>query len=222
MLRLLPSLPKPQREKMSKLLSKALIRRTLVMALGNFLIGIGVAFFKVSSMGMAPSNSLIMAMSDAFGISFSVMSIICCAFFFVVEFAWGRSYINIGTLVNWFLVGPTAGYFMAVIDGSNLIPDSFLVHLVVMCCGVLVLSLGCSMYQRSKLGVSPYDSLSIILSERGGYKYFWCRVFTDSLCVISAIVLGGGIGLGTLFCAFWIGPFVSFFDTHISRKLCAN
>ena len=192
------------------------------MVLGNFLIGIGVALFKVSSMGMAPSNSLIMAMSDAFSIPFSVMSIVCCAFFFVVEFALGRQHINIGTLVNWFLVGPTAGYFMAAIEESDLVPDSFPAHLIVMCCGVLVLSLGCSMYQSSKLGISPYDSLSIILSERWGYRYFWCRVFTDSLCVVSALALGGLIGIGTLFCAFWIGPFVAFFDAHISRKLCGN
>ena len=207
---------------MKKSPGAAFIRRFLVMLLGNFLIGVGIAFFKVSSMGMAPSNSLIMTLSDVCGVSFSVMSIICCAFFFAVEFALGRKYINIGTLVNWLLVGPTAGYFMAIIEGSDFIPDSFLAHLIVMCCGVLVLSLGCSMYQSSKLGVSPYDSLSIILSERGGYKYFWCRVFTDSLCVVSALALGGLIGLGTLFCAFGIGPFVSFFDVHISRKLCGN
>ena len=207
---------------MRKPLSAVFIRRFLVMLLGNFLIGVGVALFKVSSMGMSPSNSLFMAMSDASGISFSVMSIICCAFFFTVEFALGREYINVGTLVNWFLVGPTAGYFMAVIEGSNLIPDRFLAHLVVMCCGVLVLSLGCSMYQSSRLGVSPYDSLSLILSERGKYKYFWCRVFTDSFCVVSALALGGVIGLGTLFCAFGIGPFVSFFDALISRKLCGD
>lgn len=198
------------------------VRRFFVMLLGNFLLGIGVALFKVSSMGMAPSNSLILALSGVLGISFSIMSITCCAFFFVVEFALGREHINIGTFVNWFTVGPTAGYFMDIIEKNRLVRDSFPVHFVVMCCGVLVLGLGCSMYQSSKLGVSPYDSLSIILSERRRYKYFWCRVFTDFLCVSTAWVLGGVIGLGTLVCAFGMGPFISFFDAHVSRKLCGS
>ena len=198
------------------------MRRFFVMLLGNFLLGIGVALFKVSSMGMAPSNSLILALSGVLGVSFSITSVVCCAFFFVVEFALGRKHINIGTFVNWFTVGPTAGYFMAIIEKNHLVRDSFSAHFAVMCCGVLVLGLGCSMYQSSKLGVSPYDSLSIILSERRGYKYFWCRVFTDFLCVSAAWALGGVIGLGTLVCAFGMGPFISFFDAHISRKLCGS
>lgn len=201
---------------------QALIPRFLVMLLGNLLLGAGVALFKVSSMGMAPSNSLVLALSDVSGIPFSIMSVICCAFFFVVEFAFGREHINIGTFVNWFTVGPTAGYLMTLIEENHLVRNSFPVHLVVMCCGVLILGLGCSLYQSSRLGVSPYDSLSIILSERRRYKYFWCRVFTDFICVAAAVGLGGVIGLGTLFCAFGMGPFISFFDVHISRKLCGK
>ncbi|MCR4818535.1 MAG: hypothetical protein K5841_06220 [Fretibacterium sp.] len=207
---------------MKHALSALSARRLAVMLLGNFLLGIGVALFKVSSLGMAPSNSLILAMSDTLGVSFSIMSIVCCAFFFVVEFAMGREYINIGTFVNWFTVGPTGGYFMTVIEENHLVRDSFPAHLAVMCCGVLVLGLGCSMYQSSKRGISPYDSLSVILSEHCRYKYFWCRVFTDSLCVASAWALGGVIGLGTLVSAFGMGPFISFFDVLISRRLCGS
>jgi len=220
---MLPSLPEPQRaEEMRNTLNAPLLRRFFVMVLGNFLLGTGLALFKVSLMGMAPSNSLIMAISDVLGVPFPLMSITCCALFFIVEFAWGREHINMGTFVNWFMVGPTAGYFMALIEENHLVHDSFPAHLLVMCCGVLVLSLGCSMYQSSKLGISPYDSLSIILSERSRYKYFWCRVFTDFICVTSAAMLGGVVGLGTLVCAFGMGPFISFFDVHISRKLCGG
>ena len=207
---------------MREALRTSLMRRVFITLLGNFLIGIGVAFFKVSSMGMAPSNSLFMALSDTLGISFSVISIICCAFFFAVEFAWGRKYINVGTFANWFIVGPTAGYLMNLIEKNNLVHNSFYAHLIVMCCGVLVLSLGCSMYQSSNLGVSPYDSLSLILSERRRYKYLWCRIFTDFICVAAALMLGEIIGLGTLFCVCGIGPFISFFNTHISQKLCGK
>ena len=49
--------------------------------------------------------------------------------------------------------------------------------------------------------------------------YFWCRIFTDSLCVVIAWALGGLIGLGTLVCALGLGPFISFFTRHAAQRL---
>ena len=46
-----------------------------------------------------------------------------------------------------------------------------------------------------------------------------CRVFTDALCAVLAFLLGGLIGLGTLICAFGLGPFVQFFTRHFSEKV---
>ena len=69
--------------------------------------------------------------------------------------------------------------------------------------------------------IAPYDALSIILSRRQSkIPYFWCRIATDSICAIAAALLGGVIGIGTLICALGLGPFITFFDRLISRKLC--
>ena len=43
--------------------------------------------------------------------------------------------------------------------------------------------------------------------------------FTDALCAVLAFLLGGLIGLGTLICAFGLGPFVQFFTRHFSEKV---
>ena len=65
------------------------------------------------------------------------------------------------------------------------------------------------------------EALSIILSRRQSkIPYFWCRIATDSICAIAAALLGGVIGIGTLICALGLGPFITFFDHLISRKLC--
>ena len=40
--------------------------------------------------------------------------------------------------------------------------------------------------------------------------------------LLSALVCwfaGGIVGIGTAVCAFGLGPFISFFDTHFSKKL---
>ena len=198
----------------------SLLRPVAVMLAGNFLIGFGTALFKVSSMGTGSCVAMILALSRRFGFEYQLVFIVCCAFFLILEFVFGRRFIGAGTLVNWLGVGTVSGFFIDLIERSGIVPDDLAVHLILMSAGVLTLSLGCSMYQTSNLGISPYDSMSLIISSYGHYKYFWCRIFTDSVCVSTALFFGGEVGIGTLICALGMGPFVSFFDVRVSRKLC--
>ena len=58
--------------------------------------------------------------------------------------------------------------------------------------------------------------LSNFMLLQSAYAEF---VFTDALCAVLAFLLGGLIGLGTLICAFGLGPFVQFFTRHFSEKV---
>lgn len=49
--------------------------------------------------------------------------------------------------------------------------------------------------------------------------YFGCRIFTDALSALLCWLLGGLVGLGTLICAFCLGPFIQFFDRTFSQKV---
>lgn len=46
-----------------------------------------------------------------------------------------------------------------------------------------------------------------------------CRIFTDALSALLCWLLGGLVGLGTLICAFCLGPFIQFFDRTFSQKV---
>ena len=43
--------------------------------------------------------------------------------------------------------------------------------------------------------------------------------FTDTLCALLVFLLGGLLGLGTLICAFCLGPLIQFFNTHVSENV---
>ena len=85
---------------------------------------------------------------------------------------------------------------------------------------IVLFSLAASMYQTAAMGVSPYDSLSIILSRKTGLPYVGCRIFTDALCVVVCAAFGGVLGIGTLLCAVAVGPIIAFFNRTVSEKLC--
>ena len=84
---------------------------------------------------------------------------------------------------------------------------------------VLVTALGASLYQTADLGIAPYDYLSLGLRDYTPCPYFGCRIFTDALSALLCWLLGGLVGLGTLICAFCLGPFIQFFDRTFSQKV---
>ena len=84
---------------------------------------------------------------------------------------------------------------------------------------VLVTALGASLYQTADLGIAPYDYLSLGLRDYTPFPYFGCRIFTDALSALLCWLLGGLVGLGTLICAFCLGPFIQFFDRTFSQKV---
>lgn len=201
-------------------MNKQLWKRFAVMIVGLIIMGLGIALFKISLMGNDPSTAFVMAVGDKIGIDFAIVLIVANSVWFIAEFIFGRKYIGIGTFANWFGVGTLASGWVNLIESHFAISREFLPRILIMAFGVLILSLGASMYQTSDLGIAPYDVLSIILSDKLPIPYFWCRIFTDTVCALVAFLLGGLIGLGTLVCAVGLGPFITFFNKHVSEKLC--
>ena len=204
---------------MSKLL-KIGKRRMIGMIIGNILIGIGVCLFKTSGMGNDPFSAMVMSVSELLHLSYSNFLILLNTFIFIIEIVWGRKYIGLGTFANWFLIGYVAEFFISLSNQFIPTPQNFVEQLPFVILGVLIISLGVSLYQTSDAGISPYDSLALIMDERmPKIPYFWCRMICDATCVAVCLLTGGLIGLGTFLCAFGLGPVIHFFNLRISQKV---
>lgn len=195
-------------------------KRVLVMLLGNVFLGMGVSIFKLSCLGNDAFNGMLMALADCAGIPYARFFVIFSICLFIVELLTGRSFVGIGTVVNTFLLGYIVTFFYDMWIKLFQIPEILLLQIVVMLIGVIVCSFGISMYQTPDAGVSPYDSLSLILAKRFDWvPYFWCRMLTDGVCALVCFLAGGLVGIGTLVAAFGFGPFVHFFNIHFTEKI---
>ena len=197
------------------------VRRIIGMVVGVVIIAFGIALFKQAHLGNDSISALNMRLAELLGISLGVENICINVIFFIAEFWFGRKYIGLGTFVNGLGIGfivtafydPIAAHFGAA-EAAGL-P----VQLLWMVVAVPVTALGVSLYQTADLGIAPYDYLSIGLRDHTPFPYFGCRVFTDALCALICWLLGGLVGIGTLVCAFCLGPFIQFFDGHFSRRV---
>ena len=186
---------------------KPTTRRIVGMVVGIVIIGLGIALFKQSHLGNDSISALNMRLAELLGISLGVQNVATNILFFTLEFWFGRKYIGLGTFVN----GPIAAAF----GPAASLPE----QLVWVVLAVLVTALGASLYQTADLGIAPYDYLSLGLRDYTHFQYFGCRVFTDAFCALLCWLLGGLVGLGTLICAFCLGPFIQFFNGLVSERV---
>lgn len=195
-------------------------RRVFVMCAGIVVLGVGIALFKLSGFGNDSTSAMTMSIADTLGIPFSVCLIGVNCLFFVAEYLFARNYIGIGTIVNGLCTGIFTDLFYGLMKPET--PLTMWARILVLAAGMLVLSFACALYQTSDVGIAPYDSLAIILTERTGKKYFFCRITTDAACLLIALLFHGLVGAGTFICTFCLGPFVSFFTKHCAGKLCGT
>ena len=196
-------------------------RRILGMVVGIVIIGLGIALFKQSHLGNDSISALNMRLAEMLGISLGVQNLCTNILFFALQFWFGRKYIGLGT----FVIGIGVGFIVtAFYDpiAAHFGPAEALglpVQLLWVALAVPVTALGASLYQTADLGIAPYDYLSLGLRDYTPVPYFGCRVFTDALCALLCWLLGGLVGIGTLICAFCLGPFIQFFNGLVSERV---
>lgn len=194
-------------------------RRIIGMVVGIVIIGLGIALFKQSHLGNDSISALNMRISEMLGVSLGLENVCMNILFFLLEIAFGRKYIGLGTFVNGIFMGYIVTAFYDPIAAAFGPAESLPMQLVWLVIAVPVTALGVSLYQTADLGIAPYDYLSLGLRDYTPFPYFGCRVFTDAVCALLCWLLGGLVGLGTLVCAFCLGPFVQFFNGLVSERL---
>ncbi len=136
----------------------------------------------------------------------------------------------LATFINLFLLGYVVEFSQSLC--AQLFPALGLGGRALLLVSALVpLSLASSLYFTADLGVSTYDAVALVWSERQRRIPFpLCRILTDSACVLaggalcllsgmSLPQLFGSIGIAIVITAFFMGPLIEFFNKTVSRPL---
>ena len=205
------------------------IRRILMSAAGVMITAISVGAFKFASFGVDPFQSFMCGVDAYFPIDFGTLYMIVNALLLIFSLAFDRHYIGIATFINLFFLGYIVSFSQDILE--QIIPSaSVVVRTISFLLGFLFLCFGSSLYMTADLGVSTYDAVALILSERFKVgKFQHIRIATDTVCIASGIALflmSGGtfpdvtsfVGIGTILTAFCMGPLIHFFNEKIAQK----
>ncbi|MDD6616027.1 MAG: hypothetical protein PUF13_08005 [Lachnospiraceae bacterium] len=187
---------------------------------GVILCAIAVGFFKCSLFGVDPFQCFAQGSWGKFmsGLSYGTYYLGLSIILLVIDLLLDRHYIGIATFINMFLTGYIVDFARNTIDGF--LPDPTLaVRVVLLLIGVVVMCFASSLYMTSDLGVSVYDAIPIIISNKSGRQFRFCRIGCDLICVAVGFACGLMPGVGTLITAFFMGPLIEFFNHTFSEPL---
>lgn len=209
------------------------IRRVIMSVLGVAICGIAVGMFKFAAFGVDPFQSLMSGLDAVIPLRFGTLYVLVNAFLLLFALVTDRSRIGIATFINLFLLG----YIVEFSQGlcGRLMPAApFAQRIAVLAAAIVILCLASSLYFTADLGVSTYDAVSLVWSERQKkIPFAACRVISDLVCVACGITLlavsGKGTGgilanvnIGTVITAFFMGPLISFFNARVARPMLSG
>ncbi|WP_251716223.1 YczE/YyaS/YitT family protein [Lactobacillus agrestimuris] len=196
--------------------------KTLMSFIGITILSMGATFLRGGGVGMDPFTALNMGISNHLHIGLGIFQL---AFNFVIFLfiLWlDRKKIGIGTFLNMVLVGFEIQGFDILYKqwfGSR---SGFFVIAADLIIGLLLFTLGASLYMGPNLGVAPYDAIAPIITSKTNLPYRWVRVAQDVLFMVCGWLVGGPVGIATIIVAFFTGPLISWWDSHVSKPLVST
>lgn len=194
-------------------------RRILMTVFGVLICGFSVSMFDFSNMGLDPFQVFAHGIWKHQPLDFGTFYMIINLIMLVAIFFLSRKKIGLGTVINIFLLGYVVDFFSKLWGNIILNPSIFL-KILFLLMGIVIMCFASALYFTADMGVSTYDAVALILSERQSkIKFQYCRIGTDLVCTIIGFSLGATIGVGTLVTAFFMGPLIAYFNKTVAIPL---
>lgn len=200
-------------------------KRLLILFLGLVIAHLGVTLFLLSNLGSDPFNVLIQGISNLLPLSHGTCHQIICFLIVGILLVIARSYIKTGTFICMFFGGPIIDFFSWLLGGLINDSSSMIIRFISLILGCFILAFGMTIVIKSEAGTGPNDLVGVVLSDKTKKPFGICRVIVDFSFVIIGVILGGVFGIGTIVCAFLIGPIADKFlpiSENLVHKLLKN
>jgi uncharacterized membrane protein YczE len=182
------------------------------------LVGVGLGMMIDGGFGVAPPDALFTALSRVSGLTVGTILLLVSVLMVLMSWALGLK-PAIGTLISFVgiaVVVDLTRMLLAVVDAPEWVVGwrivLWIVGLLLFCSGILGIF-------SSDLGASPYDQVVRSISFRTGRSLGFARLTVDAIALLTAIILGGSWGIGTVIILIAIPIALNRVLPHIKRHV---
>lgn len=197
----------------------------VLLLIGLCIAHLGVTLFLQTELGSDPFNVFVQGLFRALpwpawaAMTHGRVHLLVSLLILLVLLMADRSYVGVGTVLCMALGGPIIDVYTLwlapVIHGG--LPLLWRLGLLV--AGCLILAFGMTIVIRSQAGTGPNDLVAVVLSDKLKKPFGPVRVAVDCAFAGIGLALGGVLGIGTVVCAFLVGPAAQLFFP-VSEQIC--
>ena len=192
--------------------------RIVILFIGLTIAHLGVTLFLLANLGADPFNVFVQGI---FRTTIQIPGwplqthgnthIAICFLIILALLIIDRTYIKIGTVLCMIFGGPIIDFFSAILSGPFENVNSLVLKIIVNGLGCVILAFGMTIVMKSDAGTGPNDLVGIVISDKLKKNFGVIRIIVDVSFVAIGFILGGSLGIGTLICAFLVGPVANIF-----------
>ncbi len=196
------------------------LKKILLMIIGVLIMSFGCGMLIKTGYGADTSNALLTGVANKINLSVGNTNAIATVVFIILSYFLSKKRIGLGTILVPLIISFPIDFAIRVcIKAPNL-----LIGILLDIVALYIVSFGAAITIEFDLGASPFDCLSLGISDRFHLKYVIAKYLLDAFCVVMGFLLKGEVGIGTLLCFLVMGPFISFnrkLLNRIARKISA-
>lgn len=201
--------------------------------MGIIFMGLGVALYKLSSLGQDSLSGMIMSIQYFINndrITYSVCYISVSFIFLILMLIFLRDKINIGTIASMLLCGTFCDVFTKIFNLFNMLEPNLVLKIIYGILGLVIVSFGIAIYGSANLGIAPYDSFPLIITKYcTKFRYKYVRIILDVSCTLISLIIGvlilkrtDIINVNTVLSFVAMGPLISLFSDFANKKFYHN
>lgn len=190
----------------------------IILLVGLTIAHLGVTLFLLSNLGADPFNVLVQGifrlLSNLTGwqtLTHGYTHVAICFLIILVLLLVDRSYVKVGTILCMICGGPIIDFFTRMLKVLRIGERAFGIKVVVLAVGCVILAYGMTIVIKSEAGTGPNDLVAVVLSDKMKKQFGIVRIVVDVTFVAVGFWLGGAVGIGTVVCAFLVGPVAGVF-----------
>ena len=181
--------------------------RLVALFVGLILFGFAITFMLESGLGLPPWDVLHSGIAQHTPMTLGTAGIVVGLVIIAITWLAGTP-PGFATIANAVVIGAVVNIFTAMAAFQHLSDSSLGLRIGLLVAGILLFGVGSALYIGAGMGAGPRDSLMLTISRRTGKRIAVVRGAMEGTVLVTGILLGGDVGIGTIALAVCVGPVV--------------